>query len=275
MFKIMAVISVLIISANAGVFDFVTLKKAKDAYEDNNYKEAINSYSKVANKSDEAKYDLANSYYKAKDYKKAKSYYNQIKKSSLQFNKWHNIGNCEANLGNIDAGIKAYEKALELKDDSDTRYNLRLLKKRKKEQNKKEKQNKSNKDQKSSKDQKDSSKKNQNKKDKNQDQKKSNKDQKKDQKSSNDQKDKKNQKSSSNQNKKGEDPKKSMGASKKEKEKNPNKPQTKAIGSALKKEPISDKEMAKYLKMLDKRGVNTLLVPLNSKGDRDEEIKPW
>jgi hypothetical protein len=53
------------------------------------------------------------------------------------------------------------------------------------------------------------------------------------------------------------------------------KQKTENIQKAIKKDPISDKEVAKYLKMLDKRGVNTLLVPLNSKGDKNEETTPW
>ena len=43
----------------------------------------------------------------------------------------------------------------------------------------------------------------------------------------------------------------------------------------MKKEPISDKELRKYQKMLDQRGINTLMVPLETKGDDNHELKPW
>jgi Ca-activated chloride channel family protein len=42
-----------------------------------------------------------------------------------------------------------------------------------------------------------------------------------------------------------------------------------------KKVPISNIEEAKYKKMLNNRGVNTLLLPINTKGDKNEELKPW
>ena len=48
-----------------------------------------------------------------------------------------------------------------------------------------------------------------------------------------------------------------------------------ALKAAAKKQPISDKEVRKYLQMLDRRGVNTLMVPLKTKGENHEELKPW
>ena len=47
--------------------------------------------------------------------------------------------------------------------------------------------------------------------------------------------------------------------------------------SKPKKEPISDMEVRKYNKMLNKRGINTLMLPLETKkGEKhNENIKPW
>ena len=49
-----------------------------------------------------------------------------------------------------------------------------------------------------------------------------------------------------------------------------------AVGAIKKKVPISDMEERKWRKMLNKRGINTLMMELpKSKGDKDENIKPW
>ncbi len=246
----------------ASLFDFLDISEGEKAYDDKNYTKAVKAYQNIENKNDEAKYNLANSYYKQKNYKKAKELYEQTQEDKLSYRKWHNIGNCEANLGNIDAGIKAYEKALKIKNDKDTKYNLELLKKRKKEKEKekekKEKENKQKKD--SDKNSKKDESKNKNSKDKN-----SKKNQK--QKDENQQK-KEDKKSQQKENK--------MKESKPKKDEHEDKKQDiKAQQQTAKKEPISDKEVKKYLQILDKRGVNTLLLPLKSKGETDEEIKPW
>ncbi len=264
------------IMIHASLLDFRTLTKAKDAYHDGNYTEAIAHYSTIKEKSDALQYDLANSYYKAKKYKEAKALYETIKDKEFRFAKWHNIGNCEANLGNLDAGIKAYEKALTIKKDKDTAYNLELLKKKKKEKEQKKQNKKKNKkqDKKDSKEKNKNDNKKQNNKDKKKDSDKKNKqkgDSKKQDKKEQSQKQKEAEKKQSKQSQpKKETPKKENKKAKPEKKK-----AQQAMQNPTKKSPISDKEVAKYLKMLDKRGVNTLLVPLNQKGDRHEETTPW
>ncbi len=260
------------IMIHASLLDFRTLTKAKDAYHDGNYTEAIAHYSTIKEKSDALQYDLANSYYKAKKYKEAKARYEAIKDKELRFSKWHNIGNCEANLGNLDAGIKAYEKALTIKKDKDTAYNLELLKKKKKEKEQK-KQDKNKKE-----DNKDSQKKNNNKKQNNKDKKKDS-DKKNKQKGDSKKQDKKEQSQKQKEAEKKQaqqsQPKKETPKKENKKAKPEKKKAQQTTQNPTKKSPISDKEVAKYLKMLDKRGVNTLLVPLNQKGDRHEETTPW
>ena len=39
--------------------------------------------------------------------------------------------------------------------------------------------------------------------------------------------------------------------------------------------PISDMQQRKYEKMLDKRGIRTLMVPLKTEGAKDEETTAW
>ena len=43
----------------------------------------------------------------------------------------------------------------------------------------------------------------------------------------------------------------------------------------MKKQPISNMEERKWQKMLNQRGVRTLMLPLNSKGEKQDETKPW
>jgi Ca-activated chloride channel family protein len=296
--KIWLILSFATLMVHASMLDFMTLKKAEEAYHDNNYTKAIKSYESMKDKNDEARYNLANAYYKAKKYKEAKRLYESLKLPTLAHQKWHNIGNCDANLGDIDAGIKAYEKALKLKQDEETKYNLELLKKKKKEkEQQKKKKNDKKKNDKKNKDKKKNNKKSD--KEKNNQDKKGSKDKQNDKKKSDKQNDKK--KKSQDKKSKGNDDKKKKPSKpkkenpskdKKEKEqekakqmqeqmkkakeaKDKEKKDKAQAMKAFKKEPISDKEVSKYLKMLDKRGVNTLLVPLNTKGAKDEETTPW
>jgi len=239
---------------SASLLDFRALDQAQEAYAEGNYSKAIEAYETVEKQNDEAIYDKANSHYKLKEYEKAKELYASINKDSLAFKKWHNLGNCHAQLGKLDEGIKAYEEALAIKEDEDTRFNLELLKKKKKEQEKKDDKKKDKKN----KDKKDSDKKKDDKEKKSEDKKKE------DEKKKQEEQDKKD-KEKSEQDKK-EDKKKDNKKDKSEEEKDK---------AQMKKEPISDKELRKYQKMLDQRGINTLMVPLKTKGEDSNELKPW
>ena len=239
---------------SASLLDFRALDKAKEGYAEGNYSKAIEAYETIEEKSDEVKYDEANSYYKLKEYEKAKELYSSMQKESLLFNKWHNLGNCHAQLGKLDEGIKAYEEALKIKEDEDTRFNLELLKKKKKEQEKKDKKKKDDKN------------KDKNKKD-DKDKKDSDKDKKSEKQKKEDEKKKKEQDK--------KDSKKKEDEKKKDDKKDKSDKENQKAKAQMKKEPISDKELRKYQKMLDQRGINTLMVPLETKGEKSNENKPW
>ncbi len=248
---------IMIFALNASMLDFSYLKKAKEAYEKGDFDKAITSYQKIEKPNDEVRFNLADSYYKKGKYQKAAELYKSIEDKKLQFKKLHNLGNCYANLKKIDEGIKAYEKALKIKEDKDTRYNLELLKKMKKKQKQQNKQNKNKKDKKQDKKNRQNS----------SDDKKQNK--KKSDKNKKDKKSKKNKESKNRQNSK-----------KKKNKKRENRQERKKMAkqkSKPKKEPISDMEVRKYNKMLNKRGINTLMLPLETKkGEKhNENIKPW
>ncbi len=124
------------VDTHAGIFDFVDIYEAKKSYENKEYKNAQKGFSKVG-----AKYNEANSLYKQKKYKEALEKYESIDElnGDKEQKRLHNIGNSYANLGKTDKAIKSYEEALKIKEDKDTRANLELMKKKKKEQEKKQK----------------------------------------------------------------------------------------------------------------------------------------
>jgi Ca-activated chloride channel family protein len=214
----------------ASLFDFNYLGNAKEAYNDKNYSKAEELYKKVD--LEEARFNLADTLYRQKKYKEALQAYNIISDEKLQFKKLHNIGNTHAKMNKIDDAIKSYEEALNLKDDSDTKFNLELLKK-KKEEEKKDK----NKNDKNKKDDKKEDKEQNKKKEKKQEDEK--KEKKQDETKKQDQKEKQ---------------------EKMDKEKQP---------------PITNMEEKKWQKMLNQRGVNTLMIPLNNKGEKRNETNPW
>ncbi len=247
----------------AGFLDFVDVNHAKKSYENKDYKSAIKNYEKVQGK-DGATYDLANSYYKNKNYKKALSEYKKVSDPKLKFQKLHNMGNTYAHLGKIDEAIKSYEDALKIKKDKDTKYNLDLLKKKKKKQQQKKNQKKKKKKKKNNKGSKKKDKKD----------KRSGKNQKKDK---NQKKSQNKQKKKSGQKSQGEREKQKQNKDKQQKQQQKKKDQQKKNMTQKKKkiQPISDMEERKYKKMLNQRGINTLMLPLSTKGEKRNEENPW
>ncbi len=276
------------VGAQAGLLDFNTLEKARDAYRAGQYEKAAKLYDSLAQanegqKGQKALFDAADAYYKAGKYEEALKRYEKVTLPKLQHAKWHNIGNCYAHLKKIDQGIEAYKRALKIKEDADTRYNLRLLEKMKKEQKKKRRQQKkqNKKNQKSQ---------NQNKQNRN--------DQSKNQKQNQGQQgknQKQNQKSNQNkQNKQAQNRKNQGQKSKDQNEKGQNRQQKKqgkmdqkgqepknrkpqAAPMKPQNVPISDMELRKWDKMLGQRPVNTLMLPLKTQKNRrsQDETKLW
>ncbi len=273
------VLFLVFISANiqASMLDFWHIKQAKESYTNGEYKKAANLYKKLSKEGNqEAFFNLGDSYYKSGEYKKALQMYKKIDDKSLEFKKLHNMGNCYANLNKIDDAIKSYEEALKIKKDKDTKYNLDLLKKKKQQQKKKDQKKKHQKN----------NNKKQNKRDKKNKQNKDNKQNKKNKSNQKDQKNRQNKDQKSKQDKKQKEDKKQ---SRKKENKKPKKEQNKKNKpdkkeqkksqkpktAKAKKVPISDMEERKYKKMLQQRGVNTLMLPMPTKGENHEETKPW
>ncbi len=149
--------------SKASLTDFRKIDKATTFYKSEKYKEASKEFKKITNNSSETKYNLANSLYKEKKYKEAISEYTKITTSNknLEFKRLHNLGNSYTKINKLKDAIKMYEKALNIKEDKETRENLEIVKKAL-DKNQDSKDNKQNQDSKDNKQNQDSKDKNQN-----------------------------------------------------------------------------------------------------------------
>lgn len=130
---------ILSINAQAGLFNFYNIYQANKAYQDKDYKQAAEQFSKIKH-NDTARLNQANSLYKQGLYKQALIKYQSIKQENLAFDRLYNSGNAYAKSGKINEAIDSYKAALVLKKDDDALFNLELLKKQKRRRiNKKEK----------------------------------------------------------------------------------------------------------------------------------------
>ncbi|MEK6658841.1 MAG: VWA domain-containing protein, partial [Campylobacterota bacterium] len=141
--------------AQAGVFDFMELKKAKEAYENGKFEESAKLYEKYAKESakPEAYFNAGNAFYKQKKYKEAIESYNKaaFADENAKAKNFSNLGNAyakEANQDSLQKAKEAYEKSLGIKEGKETRENLqeveKLLEKQKESEENKDKENKQN-----------------------------------------------------------------------------------------------------------------------------------
>ena len=135
-----AVVSV----SGAGVLDFKRIEAARKAYEAGQYAKSAALLEKLGKESAPLHYDLGNAYYKKGEYAKALVHYKRAKGEGVdEHDRLHNLGNTYFRQRKFKAAITAYEAALKIKEDPETRYNLEQAKKmlqKKKEQEKRQKQ---------------------------------------------------------------------------------------------------------------------------------------
>ena len=137
--KILILISFLYINLIANPLDTFHLIMSKVYENFNNKSEAFLHYQKIEDKPDSVTYNIANMLYEQKKYQEAIERYKKITEPSLQFNKFYNLGNSYAKSNMYEDAIKAYEQALKIKDDNDAKSNLEIVKKYKKRQDQNEK----------------------------------------------------------------------------------------------------------------------------------------
>ncbi len=125
----------------AGVFDFMELQEAKEAYDAQDYAKAATLYKNYAEKTNngESYYNAGNAFYKQEDYTKAIESYEKatFENKDLRAKNFSNMGNSYAKQGdveNLQKAVEIYEKSLKIKEDEQTRENLEAVKKLLKEQ---------------------------------------------------------------------------------------------------------------------------------------------
>lgn len=259
-----------------GLLDFRTLGQAKEAYGAGRYGEAAALYESVEEKNDALRFNLGDAYYKEAKYDEAIKQYEQVQTPELRAKALHNLGNAQARGQKIDEAIASYEEALRLSDDEDTRYNLELLKEKKEQQDNKDQQKDQKQEQQENGDSKDQKKQDDQKQEQQKDQQQNGDDQQ--EKESGDNSGQKDEKQAQDKAQQQEDEaKKNEKAEAKEDEASGKEQQEQNAmkQSEAKEVPISEMQERKYEKMLDKRGIRTLMVPLQTEGGRDEETTAW
>jgi len=120
------------IKAQAIFLDFIDIKKAKEAYEKKEYKEAVKEFKKVASskKSPQSYYNLANAYYKNKEYEKALKTYQKViaKDKDLRYKTFFNMANCYYKLKNYKKAYEFYKIAYEINPTKKVIKNLKIIK---------------------------------------------------------------------------------------------------------------------------------------------------
>lgn len=129
-FKFLTLLIILIPNqkANASVFDFYYLNKAKEYYVEKNYVEAAWHFRQLT-PSQESYLNCANSYYLAGFYKNAMLFYEKIKTKDPQLKQkiFYGMGNCAVKLKKYDRAKTYYRQALALGFHKDIYENLKQL----------------------------------------------------------------------------------------------------------------------------------------------------
>ncbi len=251
----------IVMNLNASIFDDINIYKSNKMIQEGKVQESRELLESIENKSDKIYYNIANNYYQEKDYQKAIENYQKIKSKELQFKTLHNLGNSYANIKNIDEAIKSYENALKIKENQDTKFNLELLKK-------KQQQDQQNKEEKKNKDKQNEQKRNNKTDDSKEDEEFKEDQELKESEQKKDAKEKKENVSNTNDQKREE-----KLESKEEEELEKKEEQLQA--SEAKEVDLSHLEEKKWEKVLKNRDVRTLMVPLQKKGENNEQINPW
>ncbi len=123
----------------AGLTDFKTIKEANQAYEAKEYGKSAALLNSLDAKSPQKHYDIGNALYKDQKYDEAIEAYEKAQGID-EATRLHNIGNSYFQKKEWDKAIETYENALNLKEDEDTKFNLELAKKQKKQEEEQKKQ---------------------------------------------------------------------------------------------------------------------------------------
>ncbi len=127
--KIVALLPFLALHSEAGLLDWYHIEKANSSYHDKAYKETVESYEKVGRKTLQSQMNIANAYYQAGAYTKAKTIYKELKTNNPKLKKriLFKLGNCAAQLEDYESARGYYHQSLAFGRDEDILYNLKLI----------------------------------------------------------------------------------------------------------------------------------------------------
>ncbi|WP_295420451.1 VWA domain-containing protein [Sulfurovum sp.] len=126
---LLVLFSFLGIHAEASLFESYHLNQAYKSYHAEDYNRTKKLLDTLDNSSLQSQFALANTYYKLHDYQKAITLYRAIHSTSAKTKQklYYNIANSYAMLKVYDKAKIYYTKALQLGEDADAAYNLRLV----------------------------------------------------------------------------------------------------------------------------------------------------
>ncbi len=132
--KLIFMLAMIGISANAGVMDYPNALIAKHYYEQGYYETSAQWYQKI--KTNEGKFNAANALYKAGKYQDALVVYSKIKSnnSDVKSKIFYNSGNCHIRLSEFDNARNAFLKSLTLRYTKEADKNLRAIMSEKEQQ---------------------------------------------------------------------------------------------------------------------------------------------
>lgn len=114
---------------NASILDSHYLHQAYEQYRQGDYNATEKYLVKIETASLQSRMADANTFYKQKRYKKALAVYRSIRSTVPQTKQklYYNIANCYAQMKVYDKAKRYYTKALQLSEDADARYNLKIV----------------------------------------------------------------------------------------------------------------------------------------------------
>ncbi len=133
--KVLALLPFLALHTEAGLLDWYYIEKANNNYHDKAYKEAVEHYEKVEHKTIQSQMNIANAYYQAGAYTKAKTVYKTLKSTNPRLKKriLFKLGNCAAKLEDYESAKGYYLESLAFGKDEDILYNLKQIAGKKRE----------------------------------------------------------------------------------------------------------------------------------------------
>ena len=117
------------VQAQASLFDSYHLNQAYQSYEGADFNETKRHLKQIKVRSLQSQMALANTYYKQRAFKKAIAIYKSIRSTSAATKQqlYYNIANAYAQLESYDKAKIYYTKVLQLGEDEDAAFNLRII----------------------------------------------------------------------------------------------------------------------------------------------------